>query len=160
MDDLKLYLFNPFRINNVTNTQLQNMYQETYNKLIEDPNTMYEYSHNIEVYSNLMYICGECIARFTKEIIALKTKIQIETAMNQTNERKVWNVERDGKAPAMSYFEALATRMSQTDINTLASKECFLKRFKNAYDSLETKMNALKKKMEAIKFEEFNNKGE
>ena len=71
----KLYLFNPFRIKELTNANLQEMYQETYNKLIDEPNSLYEYAHNIEVYSNLMYICGECIARFTREIIELKTKI-------------------------------------------------------------------------------------
>ena len=152
----KSYLFNPFRIKEVSNAKLQEMYQEIYSKLLEEPNTMYEYAHNIEVYSNLMYICGECIARFTREIIELKTKIQIDTAVNQTNERKNWDTEKHGKAPAISYFEALATRMSRTDISQLADKECFLKRFKNAYESLETKTNALKKKMESIKYEEFN----
>ena len=152
----KSYLFNPFAINKVSNADLQKMYQETYEKLNDDPNTLYEYAHNIEVYSNLMYICGECIARFTREIIELKTKIQIDTATNQVNERKNWNTEQDGKAPAISYFEALATRMSREDINRLADKECFLKRFKNAYECLDTKCNALKKKMEAIKYEEFN----
>lgn len=151
----KTFLFNPFRIKEVSSLQLQNMYQKTYDKLLEEPNTMYEYAHNIEVYSNLMYICGECIARFTREIIELKTKIQIDTAINTTEERKNWNTE-NGKAPALPYFEALATRMSRDDINKLADKECFLKRFKNAYDSLETKTNALKKKMESIKYEEFN----
>ena len=149
----KHYLFNPFRIKDISNSQLEKMYQETYEKLTEEPNTMYEYAHNVEVYSNLMYICGECIARFTRDIIGLKTKIQIDTAVNQTNERKNWDTERDGKAPAISYFEALATRMSKDDINSLADKECFLKRFKNAYESLEAKTNAIKKKMEAIKYE-------
>lgn len=153
MNDKK-YLFNPFMIKDVSNSKLQEMYQETYEKLLEDPNSMFEYAYNIEIYSNLMYICGECIARFTREIIELKTKIQIDTAVNQTNERKSWNVERDGKVPAITYFEALATRMSKDDINKLADKECFKDRFKNAYNSLETKCNALKKKMEAIKFEE------
>ena len=152
----KLYLFNPFRIKEIPNSQLEKMYQETYSKLIDEPNSMYEYSHNIEVYSNLMYICGECIARFTREIIGLKTKIQIDTSINQTNERKNWNIEENGKAPAISYFEALATRMSQEDIKSLADKECFLKRFKNAYECIEVKCNALKKKMESIKYEEFN----
>lgn len=156
MDIEKTYLFNPFRIHELKNTQLQEMYQQVYESLLDTPNTMYEYSHNIEVYSNLMYICGECIARFTKDIIELKTKIQIDTAINQTEERKNWNVESYGKAPAISYFEALATRISQNDIKLLASKECLLKRFKNTYDTLETKCNALKKKMEAIKYEEFN----
>jgi len=150
----KEYLFNPFRIKNVENKKLQEMYEETYKQLISDPNTMYDYAHNIEVYSNMMYICGECIARFTREIIELKTKIQIDTAVNQVQERNNWDVS-NGKAPAISYFEALATRMSKEDINKLADKECFLKRFKNAYDSLEAKTNALKKKLESIKYEEF-----
>lgn len=153
----KSYLFNPFKIHELKNTQLQEMYQDVYNKLLEEPNTMYEYAHNIEVYSNLMYICGEMIARYTKEIIELKTKIEIDTAINQTEERKNWDTERDGKAPAISYFEALATRISKEDIKLLAGKECLQKRFKNAYDTLEAKCNALKKKMESIKYEEFNN---
>lgn len=152
----KTYLFNPFRIHELKNTQLKEMYQNVYEKLLDEPNTMYEYSHNIEVYSNLMYICGEMIARYTKEIIELKTKIQIDTAINQTEERKNWNTELDGKPPAIAYFDALATRMSKDDINLLAGKECLLKRFKNTYDTLETKCNALKKKMESIKYEEFN----
>lgn len=152
----KEYLFNPFRIKEVTNSKLQEMYQETYNKLLSEPNSMYEYAHNIEVYTNLMYICGECIARFTREIIELKTKIQIDTAINQVEARKQWNTEENGKAPAISYFEALATWKSKDDINKLADQECFRDRFKNAYNSLETKVNALKKRMEAIRFEEFN----
>lgn len=156
MDIEKTYLFNPFRIHELKNTQLKEMYQNVYEKLLDEPNTMYEYSHNIEVYSNLMYICGEMIARYTKEIIELKTKIQIDTAINQTEERKNWNTELDGKPPAIAYFDALATRMSKDDINLLAGKECLLKRFKNTYDTLETKCNALKKKMESIKYEEFN----
>ena len=150
------YLFNPFAINELKDGELQKMYQETYKKLKDDPITMFDYAHNIEVYANLMYICGECIARFTRKIIELKTKIQIDTAINQTEERKNWDTEKDGKPPAISYFEALATRMSKDDINRLANQECFLKRFKNAYECLDTKMNALKKKMESIKFEEFN----
>lgn len=151
----KTYLYNPFGIKDVPNSKLQEMYQETYNTLLDNPNSMYEYAHNIEVYANMMYICGECIARFTRDIIELKTKIQIDTAINQVEERKNWDT-KNGKAPAIAYFEALATQMSKDDISKLADKECFLKRFKNAYDSIETKMNALKKKLESIKYEEFN----
>ena len=55
----------------------------------------------------------------------------------------------------MSYFEALATRFCEEDIKLLAQKESDLKRFKNAYSSVEEKLNALKKKMESIKYEEF-----
>ena len=152
----ELYLFNPFQIKKKTEIQLKEIYEEVYKELLDECNTMYEYAHNIEVYSNLNYIIGEIVARLQKDVIELKTKIKIDTAITQTEERKNWNVEENGKAPAISYFEALATRFSQADINRLADKECSLMRFKNAYNSTEEKINAIKKKMEAIKYEEFN----
>lgn len=150
-----LYLFNPFEIKKKTEIELKNIYEAVYNELNNEPNTMYEYAQNIEVYSNLNYIIGEIIARLQKDVIGLKTKINIDTAITQTEERKNWKQE-NGKPPAISYFQALATRFSQDDINKLADKECSLMRFKNAYKSTEEKINALKKKMESIKFEEFN----
>lgn len=150
----KEYLFNPFNIKNKTSKDLRDMYSNVFQQLLEEPNTMYEYAHNLEVYSNLNYIIGEVIARLNKDVLELKTKIKIDTAINTTEERKHWV---DGKPPAMSYFEALATRMSQESINMLADKECSLTRFKNAYKSTEEKINAIKKKMEAVRFEEFNN---
>lgn len=150
---MKEYLFNPFNVKKLNEKELHKMYQEVFKGLLDECNTMYEYSHNIEVYSNLNYIIGEIIARLTKDIIELKTKIQIDTAINTTEERKRWN---DGKAPAISYFQALATRMSKEDINGLADKECSLQRFKNAYKTIEEKINSLKKRMDAIKYEEFN----
>lgn len=152
----ELYLFNPFRIKSKTEIELKDIYEKIYKELKEEPNTMYEYAHNIEIYSNLNYLVGEIIARLQKDAIELKTKIKIDTAITQTEERKNWNSEIDGKPPAISYFEALATRFSQKDINSLADKECSLSRFKNAYKSIEEKINALKKKMESIKYEEFN----
>ena len=155
----ELYLFNPFQIQKKEPKELQKIYEEVYKQLIEETeiNTMYEYSHNIEVYSNLNYIIGEIIARLQKDVIELETKIKIDTAITQTEERKHWNTDVNGKAPAMAYFEALATRFSQDNINRLADKKCSLMRFKNAYKSTEEKINALKKKMESIKYEEFNN---
>lgn len=154
-NDERTYLFNPFRIKQLDERQLQIMYEEVFKKLLDKPNTMYEYAEDIEVYSNLEYIVGEIIARLQKDLIELKTKIKIDTAINQTEERKNWN-EEYGKPPAMAYFEALATKLSQSDIKLLADKECSLARFKNAYNSIEEKINALKKKIEAVKFEEFN----
>ena len=152
----KLYLFNPFRIKDLKEVELQKIYEEVFSELLDECNTMFEYAHNIEVYSNLEYIVGEIVARLQKDVIRLKTTIKIDTALCQTEERKRWDVDRDGKAPAMSYFEALATRFSQDNINKLADKECSLARFKNAYNSIEEKINALKKKMDAVKYEEFN----
>ena len=155
--DNKLYLFNPFQIKKKSEIELKNIYEEVYKSLLEECNTMYQYAHNIEVYSNLNYIIGEIVARLQKDVLELKTKIKIDTSITQTEERKKYIAEVDKKPPAMSYFEALATRFSQDDINRLADKECSLKRFQNAYRSTEEKINAIKKKMEAVRFEEFNN---
>lgn len=153
----KLYLFNPFELKKVeNNNEIAKLYSEVFNTLLEEPNSMYEYAHNIEVYSNLNYILGECIARLTKDLIELKTKIEINKAIHTVEERKSWNSEENGKQPAMSYFEALGTRFCEDDIKLLAQKESDLKRFKNAYQSTEEKLNALKKKLDAIRFEEFN----
>lgn len=149
----KLFLFNPFNIKSINEKELAGMYQEVFKKIIDEPNSMYQYAQNVEVYSNLNYIIGEVIARLTKNIIELKTQIEIDRAIKTTEERKNWNTERDGKAPAMAYFEALGTRFCQEDIKRLADKECSLKRFKNAYISTENKINALKKKLESIKYE-------
>ena len=152
----KTYLFNPFQIKKISNEDLRDMYNQVYQDLINDPNTMYEYSKNIEVYSNLNYIIGEIIARLTSDLIKLKTEIQVNSAIKCVEERKGWNVERDGKQPAMAYFEALGTKFCEDKIKLLADKECSLKRFKNAYSSTEEKINALKKRTDAIRYEEFN----
>lgn len=148
----KWLLFNPFDIKNKTNNELRDIYNEVYKQLIKEENTMYEYAHNIEVYSNLNYIIGECIARVSKDVIELKTKIEINKAIKCVEERQNWNIE-DGKMPSIVYFEALATRFCEDDIKLLADKECSYKRFKNAYNSTEEKINALKKKMDAVRFE-------
>lgn len=153
----KLYLFNPFNIKSITEKELQQMYQEVYKRLVDEPNTLYQYSTNREVIANLMYICGEVVARLTKDIEELKTKIEIDRAVNTTDERKKWN-EEDGKTPAIDYFKAQATRMSKEDISKLADKECSLKRFKNAYECMEHKMNAIKSQIDSIKYEEFGSK--
>ena len=149
------YLFNPFNIKKATPEEIRDLYNKVFEELKEDPNTMYEYAHNIEVYSNLNYIVGEIIARLTKDLIELKTKIEINKAIKTVEERNNWNEEQLGKKPAMSYFEALATRFCEQDIKLLAQKESDLKRFKNAYTSVEEKLNALKKRLDAVKYEEF-----
>lgn len=154
----KYFLFNPFNIKSINEFELKNLYDEVFKELLPECNTMYEYSHNIEVYANLNYIIGEIIARLKEDVITLKTQIEVDRAINTTNQRINWNTERDGKAPALDYFKALATRLSQNDINKLAKKEGNLERFKNTYKTIEEKINALKKRQQAICYEEFNEK--
>ena len=54
----------------------------------------------------------------------------------------------------MSYFEAQAKKIVKEDREEQADLEARLMRFKKAYESTENIMNAEKKKMEAVKFED------
>ena len=67
---------------------------------------------------------------------------------------KVGNKETNKeKAPAMSYFEAMAKEYVKEDSKKLAELGSRLFRFKKAYESIDSKQNALKKKIEAIRYE-------
>ena len=57
------------------------------------------------------------------------------------------------KPPAMSYFEAMAKEYVKEDSKKLAELGARLFRFKKAYESIDSKQNALKKKIEAIRYE-------
>ena len=52
------------------------------------------------------YIIGEIVARLQKDVIELKTKIKIDTAITQTEERKKYIAEVDSKPPAYDHAEA------------------------------------------------------
>lgn len=149
----KLYMFNPFVIKKATEQDLSDTYQTIMSELIDDPQTPFQYSHNIEVYANLNYLIGEMIARRERERINLKTQIEINKSIYSTEQRKNWSEDK-GRVPAMSYFEALGTQYCQEDIKRLADLESSYRRFKNAYTSIEEKINALKKAQDSIKYEE------
>ena len=68
-------------------------------------------------------------------------------------QRKQWQETQTDKAPAMSYFEAMAKEFVKKESQELAELGARLFRFKKAYESIESKQNALKKKMEAMKYE-------
>lgn len=152
----KTYLFNPFIVENYKDEELATVYAELHKSIDNNAVSPYDVAKNIEVYANMNYLIGEIIARVSEEYIGLKNNIEIEKSKYMYNQRKQWNETTSEKAPAMSYFEALATEYRKNDINRLAHLDSKLKRFKNAYDSIENKMNAIKKKLDAMKYEEFN----
>lgn len=67
--------------------------------------------------------------------------------------RKDWLQLSNEKAPAMSYFEAQAREQVADIRKKQIEAESMLTRFKKSYESLETKQNALKKKLDAMKYE-------
>lgn len=108
MEFEKLYMFNPFTIQNADSQKIADTYTKLQNELIENPNTGFEISKNIEIYANMNYLIGEMIARLQQEYDTLKTDISIQENKQIYMQRKQWQETQKEKPPAMSYFEAMA----------------------------------------------------
>lgn len=147
----RLYLFNPFNLKNWENQQIKDQLDLLIAKYDEDADTMGGMAMNIENLANQNVLLGEMIARLTEEYVVMKANLEANENIAIVTRRTDWNGE--GKPPAMKYFEALAAAQYEKERKELAKKESDLKRFKIAYDSIGEKINAIKKRMEAIKFE-------
>lgn len=153
MEFEKLYMFNPFTIQNADSKEIADTYVKLQSTLIENTDTGFQISQNIEIYANMNFLLGEMIARLQLEYDLLKTKISIQENTYIYELRKNWKNESTEKAPAMSYFEAQAKEKVQENSRELAEIGARLYRFKKAYESIDSKQNALKKKIEAIRYE-------
>lgn len=153
MEFEKLYMFNPFTIQNADSKQIADTYTNLQNMLVENADTGFLISNNVEIYANMNYLLGEMIARIQQEYDLLKTEISIKENKQIYLQRKNWQETNNEKAPAMSYFEAIAKESVKEDSKKLAELGARLFRFKKAYESIDSKQNALKKKIEAIRYE-------
>lgn len=153
MEFEKLYMFNPFTIQNADSKQIADTYSKLQSELIENAETGFQIAKNIEIYANMNYLLGEMIARIQQEYDTLKTEISITENKQVYMQRRQWQETQKDKAPAMSYFEAMAKEFVKEDSKKLAELGSRLFRFKKAYESIDSKQNALKKKIEAIRYE-------
>ena len=152
MEFEKLYMFNPFTIQNADSKAISDTYMNLQKELKENADNGWDISKNIEVYANMNYLLGEMIARLQEAYDTLKTDIDIAENKQVYIARKQWVETNKEKVPAMSYFEAMASDFVKDDSKKLAELGSRLFRFKKAYDSIDSKENALKKRMDAIKY--------
>lgn len=153
MEFEKLYMFNPFTIQDADSKEIANTYSNLQKELIENTDTGFQIAKNIEIYANMNYLLGEMIARIQEEYDLLKTDISITENKQVYVQRKQWQETQRDKPPAMSYFEAMAKEYVKDNSKKLAELGSRLFRFKKAYESIDSKQNALKKKIEAIRYE-------
>lgn len=153
MEFEKLYMFNPFTIQNADSQKIADTYSKLQSELIEEADTGFKIAKNIELYANMNYLIGEMIARLQQEYDTLKTEISITENKQVYMQRKQWQETNKEKAPAMSYFESMAKEYVKDDSKKLAELGARLFKFKKAYESIDSKQNALKKKIEAIRYE-------
>lgn len=153
----KTYLYNPFDVKSWSDEQIEKQVKLLIPRYQADDSTMFGMAKNVETLANIMYLFGEMIARLTREYGLMKIDVDAKEKKQITVQRKLWVEENpNDKVPAMSYFEAKAAEFVRDDKDKLMRKFEQLTRFKQAYESYEQIINAIKKKMEAIKYEEFN----
>lgn len=155
MNTEKLFRFNPFNIKEWNDAEIKEQYTILESKLLFGDSPM-ELSNDIDVYANIAYLIGEMIARYYEKVSITESKLKVNIANTIYRERNDWMKSSSDKAPAMSYFENKANSMFLDEIQELAIMESNLKRFKYAYDSIELKGNALKKKLDSLKFDLLN----
>ncbi len=151
----KLYLFNPFDIKHWENNQIKEQLDKLINAYDHEADTLYRYALNVENLANQLYLIGEMVARLYEEVNVIKADVYNEENLQVYKQRDAYEKTHDGKPPAMSYFQALASDFVKDKRIILAKKESDQKRFKIAYESIEAMMNAQKKKMDAVRYEEF-----
>jgi len=157
IDGERVYLFNPWQIRRWTEEEICQQVNELIKGYNPEADTMYEISQDIEIISDIQYLYGEMIARLGDETAKLKLKIDSKENKEKVRTRKNWVEDHPKeKAPAMDYFQAEAEEIVRDEREKQLDKVSDLTRFKYAYESMEQKMNALKKKLESIKFEEFS----
>ena len=153
----KTYLYNPFDVKSWSDEQIEKQVKLLIPRYQADDTTMFGMAKNVETLANIMYLFGEMIARLTREYGLMKIDVDAKEKKQITVQRKLWVEENpNDKVPAMSFFEAKAAEFVRDDKDKLMRKYEQLTRFKQAYESYEQIINAIKKKMEAIKYEEFN----
>lgn len=144
-------LLNPYLLEKATDLQLSDKINELSSK--------YRYSEeykdiafNINLESELLIIYGEFIARLTKKVQKAKYELEnkiTQEAYNLKNEH--YNTERFKRN--IDYFKSMASDKFKIEYEKLKEDEAMLIRFKRCYESVEVKQNALKKNLEAIKFD-------
>lgn len=153
----KLYLFNPWKIKDWTDDMICQQVEELIKKYNPNAESMWQLADDIEIIANIQYLYGEMISRLTNDVANLRLVNDTAEAKKIVDSRKAWKKENpEDKMPAMSYFEALAEESVKEKREEQNSKSGMLTRFKYAYDSMEQKANALKKKQDSIRYEEFN----
>ena len=94
MEFEKLYMFNPFTIQNAGSKEIADTYSKLQNELLDEPETGFQLAKNIEIYANMNYLLGEIIARIQQEYDTLKTDISIQENKQVYMQRKQINNKR------------------------------------------------------------------
>lgn len=150
-----LFRFNPFNIKEQPDDWIVAQYTAQEESLMFDdsPSAL---AHDIDVYANMNYLIGEMIARYSLLVSIADAELKVNLSNMTYKQRDQYVATHADKPPAMSYFENVALSLYLKENIELSRMESVLKRYKIAYESIEAKQNALKKKLDAIRFDVLN----
>lgn len=152
--DERTFLINPFNLKSYTDEAISEQINELAKRYKFNADLPMEIAYNIEIYANILYLYGEMIARLGERHAVLEYSNDKGEMLETHNQRKKWAKENTtDKCPNIDFFKALAYEKYELDRQKEFSINADLIRFKKAYESIESKMNALKKKLEATKYE-------
>lgn len=147
------YLMNPFKLKTSTEEELSDVIDQLSQMYNYDDDTMGVISDNIQIECDLLVVYGELIARYERDHDLTKLDADINESRNIYQLRKDWVEMNTEKPPAMSYFEAQAEEKVKPLRTRQIELKSMLNRFKMAWDSMDKKQQALKRKQDTIKYE-------
>lgn len=156
LNGLEVFLYSPYEMKRATPEEIEQEVNRLKGKYIQDAVSMWDISTNIEILANINSLYGAMISRLKQAYIFKKNEVDRKIKINMVSLRQNWNRENPKeKAPAISYFEAQAELLEEEGIKAYIQLNTDLDLFKLAYDSMAERINALKRKQDAIKYEDF-----
>lgn len=149
----RVYMFNPYLMQTATDQELSAEINRLASMFRFDPNLPQDITFDINIDADLLMIYGEFIARLQKRASLKRMEADSIEDKAVYNLRRDWAKTSTEKPPAMSFFEAQARDLAKQIREEQLNAEEMLTRFKRASESVENKMNALKKQLETLKYE-------
>lgn len=141
-------IYNPFNIQGLKDEALVEHIKDLVDEYDDNADTTVALSDNVMLLSDVLYIYGELLARVQKQYSLAK----YENGITETKIAYQLKSETAEKYP-MAYFNAMAQEQNldaRREEFELQKKQTELK---YAYDATEEKINAIKKKIDSIKYE-------
>lgn len=148
-------LLNPYLLENANELELSDKINHLSSQY-RNSEEFKDIAFNINLESELLIVYGEFIARLTEDTQNQKNNLENKIIKDAYDKRKEYaqdNYFERRNMPNFEYFKAQASDNHKLELDKLRHKEAMLIRFKRCYTSVENKQNALKKKLEAIKYD-------
>lgn len=141
-------IYNPFDVSKYTDEIIVERIKNLIDRCDDNADSVGGMTENVMNLTDVLYLYGELLTRAQKEYSLLKfqnntKEVQLAYTLKKNTQEKF----------PISYFNALAQQQMMEDRTREIELQQNANRFKYAYDATQEKINAIKKKIEASKYE-------